>query len=147
MNDASTKRPTLKARFVDLYRSNHSSHEIALGMAVGVFIGITPLYGFHIMMALIAALVMHRVNKVAIFLGINISLPPTIPFITWAGYVIGVNVLGSTYPHLGWGDLRYIFNKNFFHFFYALFVGSLILGTGLSVMVYFLTRLILKERK
>lgn len=145
---ASHKTITLKARFLTLLKSNSSPHEIALGIAIGVFIGITPFYGFHILTALIVALTVKHVNKVAIFLGINISLPPTIPFITWAGYRLGRNFLGGdSYPALGWNDFRYFSYDTFFHLFSALVVGSLFLGITLSVAVYLLTFWFIKRRK
>lgn len=147
MEDTSKGRPTLKERFLNLWRSHSSPHEIALGVAIGVFIGITPFYGLHILMAIIAALVIKRVNKVAIFLGLNISLPPTIPFITWAGYRIGRKMLGSTYPPLGWDDFKQFSYGDLFHFLYALLMGSFILGIMLSVLIYFLTLWFIKRRR
>ena len=74
MKDIFKWRLAFKERFLKLWRSNISPNEIALGVAIGVFIGITPLYGFHIIMATISAFTIKRVNKVAIFLGMNISL-------------------------------------------------------------------------
>ncbi|MBF0385475.1 MAG: DUF2062 domain-containing protein [Candidatus Omnitrophica bacterium] len=147
MENTSKDRSTMKVRFLNLWKSNSSPHEIALGIAIGVFIGITPFYGFHIIMAFIAALTLRRVNKVAIFLGMNISLPLTIPFITWAGYGLGRKVLGGTYPPLGWDTVRYFSYDTFSRFFYALTVGSFILGIALSVLFYSLTLWFFKRRK
>lgn len=140
MNKPSLKKPTLKSRVLKLWKSHNSPHEIALGIAIGVFIGITPFYGFHILTALFAAFTLKHVNKVAIFLGMNISLPLTIPFITWAGYSLGRKILGSaSYPPLDWDYFRYFSWEIFFNFFYVLVAGSLILGIVLSVLFYFLT--------
>jgi len=141
------ERPALKERFLDLWRSHSSPHEIALGMAIGAFIGITPFYGFHIITAIIAAFTMKRVNKAAIFLGMNISLPPTIPFITWAGYSIGRKMLGDAYPPLGWDAFKHINFDTFLHYFYALLVGSLVLGIVVSVLIYFVTLWIFKRQR
>ena len=99
------------------------------------------------MMAVIAALIMRHVNKVAIFLGMNISLPPTIPFITWAGYSIGRRLLGSAYPPLGWDAFRDISSETIYRFIYALSVGSLVLGVVLSGLFYFVTLWIFQNRK
>jgi uncharacterized protein (DUF2062 family)/putative flippase GtrA len=148
ITDTREGRTTLKARILDLWRSRSSPHEIALGVAIGVFIGITPFYGFHILSALFAAFIIKRVNKVAIFLGINISLPPTIPFITWAGYSIGRKILASAaYPPLGWDAFRHFSYDVFFNFFYALIVGSLVLGIALGFLFYFLTLWVFKRRE
>lgn len=146
MEDTS-KKQSLKERFLKLWRSNSSPHEIALGMAIGVFIGITPLYGLHMIMAFISAFTLRRVNKVAIFLGVNISLPPTIPFITWAAYSIARKILGTAYPPLSWDAFRHFSYDSFFQFFYALLVGSFILGIALSGLFYFLTLWFFKRRK
>lgn len=147
MENAPQEQSTIKARFLNFCRSNSSPHGIASGMAVGVFIGITPLYGFHIIMAVMAALTLKNLNKVAIFLGMNISLPPTIPFITWAGYSMGRKILGSAYPVLGWEAFRHFSYSKFFHLFYALLVGSFVLGTGVSILLYFVILCLLKRLK
>lgn len=148
MGKIANAQAIVKARFLNLRGVNRSPHEIALGAAIGVFIGITPFYGFHILMAFIAALAFKGLNRTAIFLGINISLPPTIPFITWAGYSLGRKLLGSSYPPLGWDAFKdFLSIENFFHFFYVLSVGSIVLGIVLGIFFYFLIVLILKRRK
>lgn len=129
----------IRDRLLKLWRSHDSPHEIALGVAVGVFIGITPFYGFHIILGTLVALITKRVNKIAIFLGMNISLPPTIPLITWAGYSIGGMLLGGAYPPLQLDAFRYFSYETFLNFFYALLVGSFILGIGLSILFYLVT--------
>ncbi|MFH1061985.1 MAG: DUF2062 domain-containing protein [Candidatus Omnitrophota bacterium] len=140
-------KKSLKEKVLILWRSHSSPHEIALGVAVGVFIGITPLYGFHILMALLAAFILKQPNKLAIFLGLNISLPPTIPFITWAGYSIGRKMLGSTYPALGWDEFRHFSINTISQFFYVLLLGSFILGIIVSGLFYFLTLWVLSRRE
>jgi uncharacterized protein (DUF2062 family) len=139
----------LKVRVYGLLKSDSLPHQIAMGVAIGVFIGITPFYGFHIMMALITAFTLKRVNKVAIFLGINISLPPTIPFITWAGYTIGRLILGGgvNYPPLGWDAFREVTQTTIARFLYALVVGSTVLGIVVSSVVYCLVVWFLEKRK
>jgi uncharacterized protein (DUF2062 family) len=147
MKETSKNRLTLKERFLELWNSNGSPHEIALGVAIGVFIGITPFYGFHFITAILTALVLKRANKVAIFLGMNISLPPTIPFITWAGYSIGRKVLGGSYLPMRWNDMSFFTDGTFIHFFYTLLVGSLILGAALSGLFYLFTFWLFNRRK
>lgn len=147
MKDSAKEQTTLKRRLLDLWNSNSSPHEIALGIAIGVFIGIAPFYGFHIIMACIVAFTMKRINKVAIFLGMNISLPPTIPFITWSGYIIGRKILGNISPSLGWEEFRHLSFDVFIHFFYELLIGSFVMGTALSVLFYLLILMILKRKR
>lgn len=122
-----------------LVRLNNTPHEISLGVAIGVFIAVTPLYGFHTIMVIIAAFLVRRVNKIAILVGTNISIPPTFPFITWTSYDIGRLILGNNYPALSWTYFKQFSIKKILEFYYPLFLGSLILGLILAVAFYFIT--------
>lgn len=133
------EKPALKQRLIALLKLNNTPGEIALGVAIGVFIAITPLYGFHTIMVIIAAFLIRRVNKIAILLGTNISTAPTFPFITWTGYTIGRLMLGKQYPALRWSTFKHFDYKQILHLYYPLFIGSLILGLTLAVLFYFLT--------
>jgi uncharacterized protein (DUF2062 family) len=68
-------------------------HEIALGMAIGVFIGITPTIPFHTLLAVSLA-VFARGSKLAAALGVWVSNPLTIPLFYCGSYRIGQFVLG-----------------------------------------------------
>jgi len=132
-------KPTLKERFFLLLRLNSSPPEIALGVAIGVFIAIAPLYGFHTIMVIIAALLIKQANKIAILLGTNISTAITLPFITWGGYNIGTKVLGNNYPPLQWQTFKHFSYKTILDFYYPLFIGSLIMGLILASIFYLIT--------
>ncbi len=123
---------------VKLFRLNNTPHEIAIGVAIGVFIAVMPLYGLHTLMVIIAALLVRRSNKIAMLLGTNISLPPTVPFITWAGYEIGRFILRRDFPDLDWTVFKSITVKKVINLYPPLFIGSLILGIVLAVVFYFL---------
>ena len=137
----------LKERFFHLLKLNNSPFEIALGVAIGVFIAITPLYGFHTIMVIIAALLIKRVNKIAILLGTNISTTLTFPFITWGGYNLGRLVLGGNYPALHWETFKHFSYKTILNFYYPLFIGSLIMGLALAVVFYFIVFWFMTLRK
>lgn len=133
------RTPTrLKERILALLKLNNTPQEIALGTAIGVFIGVTPLYGLHTALFVIAALLIRRANKIAILVGTNISLPPTVPFITWAGYSIGRWAVASNDPALSWSTFRGFTYAKFIHHYYPLLIGSLILGLVCAFMTYFL---------
>jgi uncharacterized protein (DUF2062 family) len=135
---------------------NHTPHGIALGVALGVFIAITPTYGFHTLLVILAAFLIPKANKIAIFLGTNISLPPTLPFITWGGYEIGRLIFPGKYPQLSeeffkglsrlsvWNILMTIK-----HLYLPLFVGSVVLGIACGLLFYALAYFVtwLVERK
>jgi uncharacterized protein (TIGR03546 family) len=132
-------RLTIWQKLRSVISLHNSPREIALGVAIGAFIGIMPLYGFHTIMVILAALLIRPANKVAILLGTNVSLPPTVPFITWAGYSLGRLVLKSNYPALDLSAFRQFNPKGFLRYYYPLFIGSLIEGLICGLIIYFLT--------
>lgn len=140
----------LKRLIVKLFKLNNTAPEIALGIAMGVFIAVLPVYGLHTVLVIIAALLVRRSNKIAILLGTNISLPPTVPFITWAGYEIGRFILGNRYPPLVWVDFKTFNLGKLAKLYLPLFLGSVVLGLICAIAFYFLTYFIvvkLKARK
>ncbi|MFA5725693.1 MAG: DUF2062 domain-containing protein [Candidatus Omnitrophota bacterium] len=145
------KIKTLKRVFIRLLKFNASPHGIALGVAVGVFIGVLPVYGLHTVLMVLAAILIPSTNKIAIFIGTNISLLPTIPLITWGGYEIGRFILIKDYPDLSWAYFRHMNFQMFKDFYYPLFIGSFFLGLILAVLFYFIVFYIvaqwLKRRK
>ncbi|MDD5166009.1 MAG: DUF2062 domain-containing protein [Candidatus Omnitrophica bacterium] len=139
-----TVKPTLKQRIIGLLKLHSSPPEIALGIAIGVFIAILPVYGLHTILVIVAAFLVKRANKISIFLGTSISTVLTFPFITWGGYTIGRFMLGDHYPPLTWSFFRYFDYKKLLHFYYPLFVGSVVLALILAVIFYFITLLSVK---
>lgn len=135
----------IKKFIVRLLKLNNTPPEIALGVAIGVFIAILPVYGFHTILVVIAAIVVRRANKIAILAGTNISLPPTVPFITWAGYEIGRVILKGRFEPLRWPDFKGITFQKIISHYQPLFLGSLILGGISAVIFYFLTLFIVKR--
>lgn len=128
----------LKQRIIALLKLNNTPREIALGVAAGVFIGITPVYGLHTIIVLFAAMLIPRTNKIAILLGSNISIPPTAPFISWTGYQIGRAILGRGYPDITWTTLKHFTYQEIGSLLYPLFLGSFILGVACALIFYFL---------
>ncbi|MFH0856059.1 MAG: DUF2062 domain-containing protein [Candidatus Omnitrophota bacterium] len=140
----------IKRIFFRLLLGNSTPHGIALGVAIGSFIGVLPVYGLHTALVIIAAVIVRPANKFAILLGTNISLPPTVPFITWAGYEIGRLILWGRFGPLQWSDFKNISFKNIASHYEPLFLGSIILGVICSLIVYFIVFFAvkgIKERK
>ncbi|MEI8348969.1 MAG: DUF2062 domain-containing protein [Candidatus Omnitrophota bacterium] len=136
-----------KKILVRLFKLNNTPQEIALGTAIGVFIAILPVYGLHTVMVIVAAILVRPANKIAILLGTNISLPPTVPFITWAGYEIGRLILKGNYEPLAWSDFKNITFKNISSHYKPLFLGSVILGIICAIVFYFLIFFLVRKIK
>ncbi len=77
-------------RFIreDILKSDDSAAKKALSIALGVFIGISPLWGFQTAAVLFLAFAF-KLNKAISFAFSNISIPPLIPFIVYASMTIG----------------------------------------------------------
>ena len=68
----------------------------ALSVALGVFVGISPLWGLHTIIVVFLAVAL-KLNKVIAFTFSNVSLPPFIPFILYASLKLGSWLLGSEF--------------------------------------------------
>ncbi|MCF6306405.1 MAG: DUF2062 domain-containing protein [Flavobacteriaceae bacterium] len=134
-------------RFIkeEVLGSNDTPLKKAQSIALGVFIGLTPFWGFHTILAISLAL-FFRLNKAISFAFSNVSFPPFIPFIVFLSIKIGDMVLGETNDFL-----LEDFNENF-EFAKSLktyILGSFILAFTASIVTglisYFLLSLYAKK--
>ena len=80
----------------DLLRSEDSAEKKALSITLGVFIGLSPLWGFHTITVIFLAL-LFKLNKVIAFAFSNVSLPPFIPFIIFFSLKLGSWFMGEDF--------------------------------------------------
>ncbi|WP_223032199.1 DUF2062 domain-containing protein [Hanstruepera marina] len=72
----------------DVLGSNDSPRKKAMSIALGTFIGFSPLWGFHTFLAITLAVFL-KLNKTISFAFSNVSFPPFIPFIVIASLKLG----------------------------------------------------------
>lgn len=72
----------------DILASSDSNAIKALSIALGVFVGIAPFWGFQTAIVIFLAVVL-RWNKVLAFAFSNVSIPPMIPFIIYGSLKVG----------------------------------------------------------
>ncbi len=82
------KKGIKKFLLENILHSDDSSLKKSLSVALGVFIGIAPFWGFQTVLVLFLAFVF-RLNKVISFAFSNISFPPFIPVIIYASLITG----------------------------------------------------------
>jgi glycosyltransferase involved in cell wall biosynthesis len=88
----------LKKFFLEnVLESNDSNERKALSIALGVFIGISPFWGFQTILVLSLA-VYFKLNKAIAFAFSNISFPPLIPFVIYGSLKIGGYFISSGKP-------------------------------------------------
>jgi glycosyltransferase involved in cell wall biosynthesis/3-hydroxymyristoyl/3-hydroxydecanoyl-(acyl carrier protein) dehydratase len=86
-------RDNLK-RFIKRYitESEESNGKIAKSVGLGLFFGISPLWGYQMITAVAAAHLL-KLNKVIVLVSSNISIPPMIPFILYGSFAAGALIL------------------------------------------------------
>ncbi|KRD11315.1 glycosyltransferase [Flavobacterium sp. Root901] len=92
------KKKGLKKFFLeDILESSDSNFKKSAAIALGIFIGISPFWGFQtILLFTFAAL--FRLNKVIAFLSSNVSFPPFIPLIIYGSLKTGSFFVSSDAP-------------------------------------------------
>jgi len=123
----------------DVLASADSNSKMALSIALGVFIGIAPLWGFQTGLVLFLAVFLN-LNKVLAFTFSNISFPPFIPFIIYGSLKIGAFFISNKQ------DI--VFQKeNVFEYikinFTQYLIGSVVLATVTSIVFGFASYLLL----
>ncbi|OMP31455.1 glycosyltransferase [Mangrovimonas sp. DI 80] len=93
------KKKGIKRFFVeDFLGSYDSPSKKALSIALGVFIGLSPFWGFHTVLVIFLAIFL-KLNKAIAFAFSNVSLPPFIPFVLYASSKIGQYLLGVEFSY------------------------------------------------
>lgn len=93
------KKGFKKFLFENILESDDSNAKKALSIALGVFIGISPFWGFQTVIVLFLA-VLFKLNKAISFAFSNISFPPLIPFIIYGSLKIGSVFVSNQTPLL-----------------------------------------------
>jgi uncharacterized protein (DUF2062 family) len=135
----------IKLNAIRVARIKSSPDAVARGIALGVFIGFTPFFGFHIAIALVCAFLL-RQNKIATFAGVWVTNPLTAPPIYYLEYSVGrmllaqpapgyerfnYELIGQMIKENNWEIMRYIGAP--------WMLGSLVLGIPAALICYALT--------
>ena len=117
-------------------------HYIAVGMAIGVFIGITPTIPFHTVIAIALAFIF-RGSKAAAALGVWFCNPVTAPFFYLGSYKVGMFILGNPVPfNIKYESILELVKLGT-DVTIAMIMGGVILGILPGIVAYFITRKIL----
>lgn len=123
-------------------------HSIALGTAIGVFIGLTPTFGIQMLLVLTVSLLTRRFfpfNRIAALVGVYVSNPFTMLPIYWFNYRLGAIFMHS---EMSWEEFVKLFHYSHFtewwstisNVFYTLgaplIVGSLLVASVCSLPTY-----------
>ncbi len=132
-------RRRIRYCYVQLRRLPGDPRRIAAGMALGVFIGVTPTIPFHMISALAIAQLL-RISRLAAVMGCWISNPITIPPFYYFSFKIGKWLLYPEHPLSlpETFDLRELLRLGW-EVNLALQLGGVILAAPFGVAAYFIT--------
>lgn len=133
------------AQFIDhIKQLKGDPHYIAMGMSIGIFIGITPTFPFHTIIAIALAYTL-RASKAAAAIGVWIGNPLTIPVIYLGSYKTGALILGTSLPY----DAKFTtfteLTKLGLKATIALLTGGVIIAIPFAAASYFITRRLVKK--
>lgn len=123
-----------------ILQPNETAFTKSVSIGFGFFMGIIPIWGFQLLIGIPLAIVF-RMNKVLFVAAANISIPPCIPFIVAASYLIGGFIFpgGAALPTLSNITLEDI-HVNFVQ--YAL--GAVLLAIAAGLLGFLFTYITLK---
>jgi uncharacterized protein len=146
------KKQWLAAHHMTLMTIADTPHSIALGSAIGIFFGFTPLWSLKTLLSIAVAWVF-RCNKIAAAIAVTLHdiILPLMPAIYYWQYRVGTVVLhGRTehravFQHLGiWHFLKW---HTFSTFGVPLLIGSLFLAIPSAIVVYFVMRMLVSRAR
>lgn len=141
-------------KFWEIAREKDPPHKIALGLAMGIFVGFLPIMGIQMAVVTLVALIV-RGNLKAALAGVWISNPITFVPLYWANYLfgtlffpessVGLKEFGAQMARVGSFDIHAIrasiasiLNLGA-DIFIPLWVGSVVLGVVFGVLIYLST--------
>jgi uncharacterized protein (DUF2062 family) len=106
--------------FVSLLKAHRTPAEIGTAIGAGVFLGCTPFFGFHTLLAMVLSF-LFRLNFVYVWLGTQISNPFLAGFLTVASIGVGRYVIRSSSHTVAGFSLEWL-------------VGSILVGGVLGIV-------------
>ncbi len=150
-------RTNLKRLVNWLLQLNDTPHDIALGVAVGLFISFTPTFGLH--MALVVGLsLLVRMNRPAALAAVWVNNPVTLIPVFFFNYLVGAWVMlrepvtlahfralfAPAAAHEAWyqnlGEFFVALGRAAIEIAIPLWIGSLIVAIVVAVPAYFIVR-------
>lgn len=115
--------------------------EVAGGVAIGIFVGMTPTVPLHTVLAVAIAFLLKK-NKIAAALGVWVANPFVLPFIYLLDYRIGRLLTGADFPSLGGSTIHRLLGLGL-EFSLPAMIGGMVLGLISALPAYFLLKRVL----
>ena len=113
---------------------------MAASIGLGFFFGVSPFWGYHMILAVVVAHFL-KLNKIIAIASSNISLPPLIPFIVYGGFVMGNWIFNKPVTI----TLKTVMDQPIGESLIEYVVGSLTLGLIAALLGFCFSYLLLKR--
>ncbi len=140
-------RARIHALWVILLSEHRAPGRVAAAVLVGAMVGCTPLFGFHILVCLVAAWLL-RLNKVIVYAAANLSIPPLVPFIGFASVQLGERIRNHHFLPANLALFRVEPARSLAaRFFWSWMVGGAVLGATLGTLGGLTAYALLRRRR
>lgn len=128
-----------------ILRMQDSNRKMAIAIGFGIFMGIFPVWGFQMLIAVFLASIF-RLNKVIVLVAANISIPPVIPILLYMSFVTGGLLLNQSSqfdfnPQFDFENIK----NDLFQYYIGAIVFSVLAGLLSGIVSYFLLIAFRKE--
>jgi len=141
-NRANRLKRSLQRVYIRFIRIRGEPHNIALGFALGLFVGMSPSMGAQTVIAIFLAALL-KWNKISAAIGVWITNPFTAPVIYFVTYRIGAKLLGVTKNYTPNDEPTLTIVEKLLQkapdIFWALLIGGIIVGIPLAVIGYYIS--------
>lgn len=132
--------------YLKIIRLREKPHSVALGLALGIFIGFTPTIPIQTYIAVGLALML-RCSKIAAAAGVWISNPLTLAPFYYAEFIVGKWVLNSEAVFKLADYSLFSMLENARRAMEVMMVGGIVMGIPAGIVTYFITYRIVDRAK
>ena len=124
--------PDFRVLWDRVLHEHASPARVGLAVGVGVLVGCSPFLGLQVAIAALLAIAF-RLNKLAVFLGLQISAPPLTPLVLFVGAQLGELIRHGSFLPMNLGAFRAMPTTELVHLlFFDLLAGGTLLGLVLG---------------
>jgi uncharacterized protein (TIGR03546 family) len=132
----------IRQQFRSLWLSHSSPRRLAFGLALGVFLGASPFWGLHTLLAIGLSLFL-GLNKPAVLLGTMVSNPLFAPFLIFSSLEVGSGILYGRAAQLSVEEIKALLEapdtrELMSEYLWPYFVGSLVVGLLLALLTFWI---------
>lgn len=130
-----------------LFNLHHTPQLKAMSVAFGIFMGIIPIWGFQLVVAIFLA-ILFKLNKPLVIVAANISVPPMIPVIIFFSYKMGAVWMGANAMQINFSNAITLdsIKHNLLQYIYGSITLAIIAAVAFGLLTFIFLKLIEKKQ-